>query len=142
MDNKKVLIIIVILFLVYKIVSKIFRDDKEKDSSQNVEVNQANLSYPANEYLLMADTIEDAAWGTFGSFTEDDALMYGTMAKMKNNDDLYQLAKVYGIRGVGVVIVDEYNLVQTVERYLDNDYKRQLNALYAQRGIIYRFSEN
>jgi hypothetical protein len=141
MDNKKIIIIIVILFLVYKIVSKIFRD-KETDSSQNVEVDKTKLSYPANEYLLMADTIEDAAWGTFGSFTEDDALMYGTMAKMKNNDDLYQLAKVYGIRGVGVVIVDEYNLIQTIEKYLDNDYKRQLNALYAQRGITYRFSEN
>jgi hypothetical protein len=141
MDNKRIIIAIVLLFLVYKIVSKIFRD-KETNTSQNVEVNEANLSYPANEYLLMADTIEDAAWGTFGSFSEDDALMYGTMAKLQNNDDLYQLAKVYGIRGVGLIIVDEYNLIQTIEKFLDNDYKRQLNALYAQRGITYRFSEN
>jgi hypothetical protein len=141
MDNKRIIIAIVLLFLIYKIVSKIFRN-KETNTSENVNVNKTNLSYPENEYLLMADTIEEAAWGTFGSFTEDDALMFGTMAKLQNNDDLYQLTKVYGIRGVGLVIVDEYNLVQTIEKFLDNDYKRQLNALYAQRGITYRFTEN
>ena len=141
MDNKKMIIAIVLLFLVYKIVSKLFKD-KETNTSENVDVDKTKLSYPANEYLLMADTIEDAAWGTFGSFTEDDALMYGTMAKLQNNDDLYQLAKVYGVRGVGLIIVDEYNLIQTIEKFLDNDYKRQLNELYARRGITYRFTEN
>lgn len=127
--------------LIIYILNRFFPKGTQGGQSQeNVVINPAKLSYKYSDYELMADTIETAAWGN--AFVEDDKLMFDTMAQMKTNDDLYQLVKTYGIRGRGVVIVEEYNLIQTIERMLDNDYKNDLNNIYAQRGINYKFSLN
>jgi hypothetical protein len=139
--NKEFIKYGIIAVLIIYILNRFFPKGTQGGQSQeNMVINPAKLTYKPNDYELFADTIETAAWSS--AFTEDDQLMFETMVKMMNNDDLYQLVKVYGIRGRGVVIVEEYNLIQTLERMLDNDYKEQLNEIYAQRGINYRFSLN
>lgn len=139
--NKEYLKYGVIALLIIYVLNRFFPKGTQGGQSQeNVQINPAKLTYKFNDYELFADTIETAAWGN--AFVEDDKLMFDTMAQMKTNDDLYQLVKTYGVRGRGVVIVEEYNLIQTIERMLDNDYKNDLNKLYASRGINYQFSLN
>ena len=143
MDNKKLIITAFLIFLAYQIVNRILRTDVTQGGTSPEDIEPGtNLSYSNNDYILFADTIESAFWDTFGNFTEDDELAFEVLSKMKTNDDFYKLVKVYGTRGRGLIIVDAYNLIQSIEILLDNEYKEQLNNLYSQRGINYQFSKN
>jgi hypothetical protein len=141
MDNKKTLIVIFLIFVAYQLSKKFLGTGLTPSGSQDIKPG-TDLTYSANDYELFADSIETAFWGNLGGFYEDDELAFNVLEKMRTNDDLYKLAQVYGTRGRGIIIQDGYNLIQTVERLLDNEYKNQLNELYSQRGIKYQFSEN
>jgi hypothetical protein len=143
MDNKRLLITAFLIFLAYQIVNRILRTDVTQGGTSPEDIKPGtDLTYSNNEYILFADTIESAFWDTFGNFTEDDELAFEVLSKMQTNDDFYKLVKVYGTRGRGLIIVDAYNLIQSIEILLDNEYKEQLNNLYSQRGIKYQFSKN
>lgn len=134
-------IIAIAIIFILKIVNRLIASGTQGgQSDERVEVDPKNLTYTFNDYELFADTIETAGLGN--AFWEDDQLIFETMAKMQTNDDLYQLVKAFGVRSIGVLIVDSFTLIQLVERILDNDYKNKLNQLYSTRGIKYQFSLN
>ena len=142
MDNKKLIITAFLIFLAYQLAKKFLSSGMTQGgTSQDIKPG-TDLTYKANDYELFADTIEQAFWGSFGGFYEDDELAFNVLSKMRTNDDLYKLAQVYGTRGRGILIEEGYNLIQTVEKLLDNNYKEELNAIFEANGINYRFSKN
>jgi hypothetical protein len=141
MDKKKLITTAFLIFLAYYIGKKFFGTMTQGGTSQDIKPG-TNLTYSANDYELFADTIEQAFWGNLGGFFEDDELAFNVLSKMRTNDDLYKLAQVYGVRGRGILIQEGYNLIQTTEKLLDNNYKEELNTIFEANGINYRFSKN
>lgn len=142
MDNKKLIITAFLIFLAYQLAKKFLGSDMTQGgTSQDIKPG-TDLTYKPNDYELFADTIEQAFWGSLGGFFEDDELAFNVLSKMRTNDDLYKLAQVYGTRGRGILIEEGYNLIQTIEKLLDNNYKEELNAIFEANGINYRFSKN
>lgn len=108
-------------------------------SSQNLPVDTNRLSFPRNNYKAFADEIEQAIWGGF-DLTEDDEAVAQVLSMMNTNDDVQELINAYGTRGEGILIQKYYNLVQTVQMYLDDDLKEAVNNIYQTKGIQYRWS--
>lgn len=126
----------VAVYLLYQFFDK----DESGGTSHDVDdddINTGNLSYQRHTYKAFADAIEAAVWGTgaFPAMTEDDAAIGQILMQMQNIDDVYALMDAYGVRGVGIVLQDRGNLVETIQRYLDADVKRDVNTAYQQRGI-------
>ena len=142
----KIAAYIVIAISIYKILKNIFglfgapENVTQTSDWNNVIINNDNLSYDESFYLANADAIEQAAFGGItGDLTEDDQAIFDAMNQMMNNDDVKQLFKVYGIRGVGVIIQNYANLPQLISSSLDNDLKSDLNESYRTKGITFQF---
>lgn len=126
----------VALYIVYRVF---FEDENlAGGTSQNIEVDTNQLTYPENQYKIFADAIFTAVWGdsVIASWTEDDEAIASILKQMRTTDDVYQLIRAYGVRYVGVLFnSDGGNLVTTVTEYLDNDLKKEVNETYTARGI-------
>lgn len=122
--------------LVYKIIQA-FSNDKSGGTSDELDVEENNLTYPLNNYKVFADGIEAAIWGTsaFPSFTEDDDAIGAILKAMQTTDDVYELVTAYGIRTRGALLEDGGNLVESIQQYLDDDVRDEVNALYQQKNI-------
>lgn len=107
--------------------------DSKSGGSEDIPVNENNLTYDSGVYNQMADSIEVAIWG--GAFTEDDTSVGDTLLRCMNDDDFNELSRVYGIRGEGVIIQYYYNLLQTIEMYVDNDVRQDVNENYMLNGM-------
>lgn len=113
-------------------------DDKSGGTTHNdLDINPDNLTYPRNQYKVIADSLEAFIWGNSGiaSWTEDDQAIGNGLKLMFTADDVAQLIQDYGVRKVGVFIQDGGNLVESIAEYLDEDVKADVNATYASRGI-------
>lgn len=146
MNNKNTIIQVAALILALYIIKKLFDFFKSPQTTttggqtqETVQVNPSNLTYDDSVYQTQADNIEAAVWGGLLSVTEDDAAIFDALNVMQTLDDVKKLIQVYGIRGEGLVLQEYYNLPQTITMYLDNDYKEQINAVYSQRGINFKF---
>jgi hypothetical protein len=146
MNNKNTLIQIAAIVLALYIIKKLFDFFKSPQTTttggqtqEELQINAAKLTYDDSVYQTQADNIEAAVWGGLLSVTEDDAAIFDALNVMQNLDDVKKLIQVYGIRGEGLVLQEYYNLPQTITMYLDNDYKEQINAVYSQKGINFKF---
>jgi len=108
-------------------------------SEDAVVVNQANLTMPIDQYTIIADEIEAAVWG-FVNWSEDDEAFGLALAKMNSDDDVKQLIKAYGVRGMGFFTSQYLNLPQTVVEYLDDDVKARVNYNYSGKNMLFRWS--
>ena len=109
----------------------------DSGTSQNTcDYNADLLSYPEEQYSDIADDIQSAIWetGPFALYERDEVIASALMA-MQNRDDLKKLRCVYNIRGAKDAMSARLNLVQSVEKYLDQNYKDAVNADYYAKGI-------
>jgi len=115
--------------------------DESGGTSDDLDVNETNLTYPENNYKVFADGIEAAIWGTgfIPSMNEDDDAIGNILMAMKTTDDVYELVTAYGIRTRGVLLEDGGNLVETLQEYLDDDVREDVNAYYVQQNINFQW---
>lgn len=113
------------------------RKDESGGTSENLDVDTSGLTYPENQYKILADSIEAYVWGSgvLPSFTEDDAAIGEALKSMMTLDDIYFLIEKYGRRNAGIFIREGGNLVQTITEYLDEDIKNEVNQVYQARGL-------
>lgn len=102
-----------------------------------------NLTLPLDVYGSLADQMQAAIWYYFDGFAEDDEAMRDILLQLNTDDDVKELICVYGVRGqhgyLSGHLFPQYNLVNSVQNYLDSDYKEYVNKTYAARGINYKF---
>lgn len=118
------------------------KKDQSGGTSTNIpKPDETKLSYSKNEYKIIADAIEVAVFGAYGVTLpfEDDTEIGRLLMLMQTEEDVYQLILEYGERYVGVIIKEGGNLVQTINEYLDNDIKQQVNENYRNKGIKVQF---
>jgi len=144
--NKDTIILIAVIILIFWLLKKFFNffsspstEDVTGGSQEDVQVNKANLTYDDIVYNGLADQIQSAVWGGVVDITEDDEAIFDALNKMENLDDVKRLIQVYGVRGEGIIIQEYYNLPVTITKYLDSDYKEQINSIYLQKGINYQW---
>ena len=123
----------------YKIISG-FSDYGKGGGTGTAQVDNAckegklkNLTYNTSQYKLLADAIEAAVWSSV--WTEDDAEFAEALKACWTDDDVTKLICEYGVRGRGLLIKEHYNLPQTVEQFLDDGDKEDVNTLYNERGM-------
>lgn len=138
------LLVIAGVYFVYKIFKGLGSfigapEGSQSGTAVDLPVNTTKLTYSPEQYKVFADQIESAVWSGF-DLTEDDEAFAQVLSQMNTNDDVKQLINAYGVRGEGVVIQKYYNLVQTVEMYLDDDLKEVVNNVYQSKGITFRWN--
>ena len=141
-DLTTLLIIIVVLFVLYQ-VSKFLKgvgsvigapEGATTGGSEQAQPNPTNLMFPSWKYEQLADTIEAAVWGGL-AFTENDDEIEEALKQCQNDDDFIAISAAYGVRGRGLVLRDYYNLLQTLEMYLDESNRDNVNADFQQKGM-------
>lgn len=135
------IVVLVVLYHLSKFLSWFGQPDNATDpgtSQDDTTVNTANLTYPIWDYKAEADKIYANVWDKLLGFVEDDDGIEDSLVMMYTNDDFKQLVKAYGIRGVGIVIKQYYNLPHTLTLYLNASNKKAVNETYAMRGITKR----
>jgi len=118
-------------FLLYRL----FKSDQSGGTSdENISYTASNLTYSNIQYKIFADEIEAAVWGTgaIAAWWEDDEEIGRILMEMQNIDDVKALISAYGRRYAGVLLQEGGNLVQTIENYLDDDIKEEVNEVYKQ----------
>lgn len=141
-DAITLLIVIIVLYAMYKLNQFITGvgsglgapEGAQSGGSEQQKPNAANLTFPNWKYEQLADTIEVAVWGGLG-FTENDDEIEEALKQLKTDDDFIALANAYGVRGRGLVLRDYYNLVQTLDLYLDDSNRENVNAYFSSQGI-------
>ena len=106
-----IVIFLILLFCLYWFVIR------KKDTSELLIVNQANLSYPVNQYGIFADNMEasmQAAGKDFGK-------TMGVLNSMQNGDDLKQMIKAFGKRTNYAFFLPKYDA--NVIYWLGEEYK-------------------
>lgn len=109
-------------------------ENAETGGSENLPVDTNNLTYNESWYVQQADVIEQSVWAGSGLW-EDDEAMEAVLVMLNTDDDFIALSNAYGVRGRGVVLRDYYNLIQTVQEYLDDSNKEAVNQNYAAKGM-------
>jgi hypothetical protein len=144
-DLKTALIIIVVLFVLYR-VNKFFSavgsgigapDGSQTGGSEEHQPNMQNLTFPTWKYEQLADIIESSVWGGL-AFTENDDAIEEALKECQTDDDFIALSAAYGVRGRGVILRDYYNLVQTLNLYLDNSNRENVNTDFESKGMDVR----
>jgi hypothetical protein len=112
----------------------LFWKKQDPQDSTTIVVKPGNLSYDLNQYKIFADSIEASlhigdAWSPY----EDDEEVGTTLKRMNTDDDWYQLIKAYGHRET--TWPTELNLVETIQAYLDQDVKDDVNQDWSNKGI-------
>lgn len=134
------LVVAIAIFVGYKLI-KLFQffgpPDTTAPGSQNAPAPQGEKSFTDSFYEDNADAIEVAIWGGLDLWENDEAV--GEILKaMQTDRDFWELKKAYGVRGEGIVIQKYYNLVQTLEMYLDEDVAEEVNQNWQSKGMTSR----
>lgn len=95
----------------------------------------SDLTYPKHQYKIFADAMETAAWGSVFSAWEDDAAMAKILMQMNTTADMIALNNAYGSRASWELFGNGYNLTQTLQLYLDQSYKDEVNEYFSSNGI-------
>jgi hypothetical protein len=144
-DLTNIIILVVVLFVLYQ-VSKFLRgvssvigapDEAQTGGSEQQQPNPENLTFPTWKYEQLADTIESAVWGGL-AFTENDDEIEEALVQLETDDDFIALSAAYGVRGRGLVLRDYYNLIQTLDLYLDDSNRENVNNNFAGKGMNVR----
>jgi len=144
-DLTNIIILVVVLFVLYQ-VSKFLKgvgsvvgapEGVQTGGSEQQQPNPANLTFPTWKYEQLADTIEGAVWGGL-AFTENDDEIEEALIQLETDDDFIGLSAAYGVRGRGIILRDYYNLLQTLDLYLDDSNRENVNNNFAGKGMKVR----
>lgn len=133
------IIYIVAALFVLKKVSDIFSDPatapEEGASQSTLEPNTNGLTYDLDFFKVVADGIAENLRG----FSEDDEAVFWQLVKMRSTDDVKALIVAFGVRDLGPIVSQDYNLPGAINAFLDTGLKNQINQLYSDRGIKIQF---
>jgi hypothetical protein len=144
MRNSNPLLIVVILFLLYRFIIKDDTKKEIKDALINKELDKEKLSYPTSQYYSFADSLVSA----MENATTDEDTIYSIFRKLKNNADYLFLQKAFGRRTytgelfgglTGLIDPSEGDtLEQWLHHELDYDEIKKVNEILRLRDIKYR----
>jgi hypothetical protein len=144
-DAITLLIVIVVIYALYKL-NVFFKgvgasvgapEGTQSGGSEEQQANPSKLTFPSWKYEQLADEIEADVWGG-AALTENDNEIEAALKQLQTDDDFIELSSAYGVRGRGAVLRDYYNLVQTLEIYLDDDNRENVNAYFASKNMLIR----
>ena len=98
-------------------------------------------SYPKGQYDIFANTLKQAFFG----YGTDEAAVFGVFSNMKNDIDVAELVKAFGIWQVPCDwwrpfdSCGDGDLAAAMTSELDSDEIKQVNTILANKGIQYRF---
>lgn len=153
--------IVVVIILVLKKITQLVQNplgtltgtpEEQGGTSQNVSVG-GKTSFPESSYPIWADQIENLCWGSgvfpnllqSSSWGGDIPLqnqidIAKILVNLKTQADWNKLISVYGKRGRGLVISDQPNLIQTIQKFVTNpSVKNNINKATSLRGIPISF---
>jgi hypothetical protein len=114
------------------------QDNRIPDTGNSQNTPPSNQgTFPAIWYRSQADALYTAFWGSI--IYEDDQAIERILKMVNNIADVNNLIAAYGIRGTGILIRDEYNLPQTITRYLDDSNRAEVNRVYNEKGINFQW---
>lgn len=125
----------VVAFLLIRKFYKFFGGGTTAQSDPSkTEVDESKLTYPSNNYILWADTIEDLLTG---DLTEDEAGVLSIFYLLRTTEDVTALIAAYGRRS-GWLGIGSGTLWQHLGAYLSQDEKNELNEHFRNFSIEYR----
>jgi hypothetical protein len=101
------------------------------DPSQNLGINQSNLSYSDAEFKLMADSLEVAMAGP----GTDEPAIVSVFNQLQTPDDLKALVKAFGIRAKGSVFPDQWNLTQWLTDEFSQTDLEPIKQIFINSGV-------
>lgn len=126
------------VFATYKVVQMVMGNKNQQDEldSQTKNLDKNNLTYPEDDYKLMANSLytyfEPTAWYEFSQSIDKDSIIK-TLKKMKTKDDWAFLLKCFGTRHDGPT--DSYLTLIEFMRKDDPsdraDYQKELDRIQA-----------
>lgn len=161
----KWIIFALIIFLIYRIVSKfgLFEKTvKETETEQSEQATSEQITEQAIKdvqaknprlkatlsglvYVNIANDIYNAVSNGAKLFKlgTDESAIYRAFLKLNNDVDMITLQKVFGVRNIpsGSLIVSDFkgNLPEVITNFLDTKEIAALNNLLAKKGITIRF---
>lgn len=123
------------LYIIKKFGAKISQKATTLADEIKLSSEGQKLSYPLTTYKTLADALEQAGTAWFGT---DEKAIYGVFEKMKNDLDIVQLFKAFGMRRLEFSFT-QANLGGFLASELSADEIQNVNKILASKGIKYRF---
>lgn len=124
-----VLIALVVLFLLYWFLIR------KKDTSEQLQVNETNLSYPANQYGIYADQLEASMQAAGNDFSKT----VGVLNAMQTSDDLKQVIKAFGRRSNYSFFLPKYdaNLIYWLTDEYSGARLAEIRQIFTQLNVAF-----
>ena len=116
------------------VLRSLVRNDADRFMEQNIQVK--NLTYPLAYYYELADALEAFFW-EYWYFEWDEAAADALMT-LWTDDDYFQTVLAYGARCRPKFICEKKRLTQSIIQLLDQEFKEEVNAVWAERGMSIR----
>jgi hypothetical protein len=128
-----IIILVVIAYFVARKAIKAIKADKDvKELDEEIKANQ--LSYPLNQYISMADTIDSS----FTYLTTDEDAIYSVFKKMNTLSDVLQLNKAFGLRKF-YGFYGEMSLSGYLQRGMDAKEREEINRILKTNNVNFSF---
>ena len=127
-----------VIKLVENLEDSVTDNKLDKGTSQETackSFDYKKLSWKQGIYDAACDQIQSAIWERLFSATENDKAFAEGLLICWNDDDVQKLICTYGQRGKRDAWSPIYNLVTSIELFLDQDQKERVNTEYHNRGI-------
>jgi hypothetical protein len=131
-------IVVILVVIVYFVVRKAIKKMKADAAALKLkkEIISTDLSYPLNEYVNMADTLD---YAMNGAGTDEDKV-YAVFNKLNNISDALQLSQTFGIRKYSSgwtfgLFTDDYNLTQFIQADFSASGIQKINNILLSKGI-------
>lgn len=165
LEYLKWIIFALVVFLIYKLVSKfgVFEKTvKEAEQEQSEQATSEQITEEAIKtvqaknpnlkatlsglvYVNIANDIYNAVSNAarISKLGTDESLIYRAFLKLNNDVDMITLQKVFGVREIpsGSYLISDFkgSLNEVISNFLDSKEIAALNNLLAKKGITYRF---
>ena len=128
------ILILIILFVIGKRISKSLNSSTEDDAKKEIKSNE--LTFSQAELSGFADRIERAFSDTF----DDEKSIYEVFNLMQTKSDVLGLIVAYGKRFyIKWIFPFKDNLPATMAEKLSNSEINKINEILAAKGINYKF---
>jgi hypothetical protein len=127
-----ILLIAIVYFVARKAIKAIKSDKDIKELDEEIKANA--LSYPLNQYLSMADTLDSS----FTYITTDEDTIYSVFKKMNTLSDVLQLNKAFGLREF-YGFWGEMSLAAYLQRGLSLNEKEEVNKILKTNNVNFSF---
>jgi hypothetical protein len=133
-----VIVIAVAYFVVRNAIKKAKADAEALKLKSEIKPNE--LSFPLNQYVEMADSLE---YAMDGAGTNEDVVL-SVFDKVKTISDVLQLIQAFGVRAYSSgwtlgVFTSDYNLTKYIQADLTESDIAKVNSILLAKGINFSF---